>query len=124
MRKAMRGYTMISALGLMMCILTLPVHSVMAQPAEQEIKIQAKRFAYQPAEITLKKDVPVILELTSLDVHHGFNCPDLGLRTDIYPGRTTTLRVVPDKTGNFPFHCDVYCGDGHEDMAGVIMVTE
>jgi hypothetical protein len=34
------------------------------------------------ATITLQKDVPVILEINSSDVHHGFNVPDLGLRAD------------------------------------------
>jgi len=26
--------------------------------------------------------------------------------------------------GDFPFHCDVFCGSGHEQMEGTIKVTE
>ena len=91
---------------------------------EQVIKITAKRFEYSPKEITLKKGVPVILDFTSLDRMHGFNCPGLGIRMDIRPGKVNTLRIVPDKVGTFPFHCDNFCGSGHEGMRGTIIVTE
>lgn len=91
---------------------------------ETVIRITATKFAYSPNEIRLKRGVPAILELESLDRLHGFDCPGLGLRTDIPPGKTTRLRVVPDKSGTFPFHCDVFCGEGHEDMTGTIIVTD
>jgi cytochrome c oxidase subunit 2 len=26
--------------------------------------------------------------------------------------------------GEFPFHCDVFCGSGHDQMEGTIKVTE
>jgi cytochrome c oxidase subunit 2 len=29
---------------------------------------------------------------------------------------------VPDKAGNFAFFCDVFCGDGHEDMDGTLVI--
>ncbi len=91
---------------------------------EQVIQITAKRFEYSPKEITVKKGVPVVLEFTSLDRLHGFDCPGLKLRTDIRPGKVNTLRFVPDKVGTFPFHCDNFCGSGHEGMRGTITVTE
>lgn len=95
-----------------------------AQGADQVIRITAKKFVHTPREITLKKGVPVVLEFTSEDVLHGFNCPDLGIRSDILPGKITTLRFVPDKVGTFPFHCDNFCGSGHETMTGTIIVKE
>jgi len=91
---------------------------------EQVIQITAKRFEYSPKEITLKKGVPVVLEFTSLDRLHGFTCPSLGIRMDIRPGKVNRLRFVPDKVGTFPFHCDNFCGSGHEGMRGTITVTE
>ena len=97
---------------------------LIAAENEQVIQITAKRFEYSPKEITLKKDVPVVLEFTSLDRLHGFNCPGLKLRMDIRPGKVNTLRFTPDKAGTFPFHCDNFCGSGHEGMTGTITVTE
>lgn len=97
---------------------------VMAQPTERVIKITAKKFEYSPKDITLKKGEPVVLEFTTLDRLHGFSCPGLGIRTDIPPGKVTQLRFTPDKVGTFPFHCDNFCGTGHEGMKGTITVTE
>jgi cytochrome c oxidase subunit II len=95
-----------------------------ANEAEQVIQITAKRFEYNPNTITVKKGIPVTLEFTSLDRLHGFSCPGLGIRTDIAPGKITTLRFVPQKAGKFPFYCDIFCGSGHEGMTGTIVVTE
>jgi cytochrome c oxidase subunit 2 len=92
--------------------------------SEKVIKITAKRFEHSPRKITLKKGEPVTLEFTSLDRPHGFNCPDLGIRTDILPGKVSSIHLTPDKTGTFPFHCDLFCGEGHENMTGEIIVTE
>jgi cytochrome c oxidase subunit 2 len=97
---------------------------VAAQPAEQVIKITAKKFDYTPSHITLKKGVPVVLEFTTADVLMGFNVPDLGVRADIVPGKVTRVRIVPDKAGTFTFFCDIFCGSGHEDMTGTITVIE
>ena len=60
---------------------------------EQVIQVTAKRFEYSPKEITLKKGVPVVLEFTSPDRLHGFNCPGLGIRTDIRPGKRAHLQA-------------------------------
>ena len=97
---------------------------LIAAENEQVIQITAKRFEYTPKEISVKKGVPVVLEFTSQDRLHGFNCPGLKIRTDIPPGKASTLRFVPDKAGTFPFHCDNFCGTGHEGMRGTITVTE
>ena len=95
-----------------------------AELQEQVIKMTAKRFEYSPKEITLKKGVPAVLEITALDRLHGFDCPDLQIRADLLQGKVTIIRFTPQKTGNFTFHCDIFCGDGHEDMSGTINVTE
>lgn len=96
---------------------------VTAQPQERIVKIVAKRFDFTPSEIHLKKDMAVVLELTTLDVVMGFNAPDFGVRSDILPGATSRVRLTPDKVGAFPFHCDIFCGSGHEDMTGMITVS-
>jgi cytochrome c oxidase subunit II len=95
-----------------------------ANEADRVTQVTAKRYEYNPSVITLKKGVPVILEFTSLDRPHGFNCPDLGIRTDIIPGKVNRVQFVPQKAGTFEFHCDLFCGEGHENMTGKIIVTE
>lgn len=97
---------------------------VTAEPTERVIKISAKAFEYTPNEITLKKGERVVLELTSQDLFHGFDIPDLGLRADLPPGKTARVQLTPDKTRSFAFHCDNFCGTGHENMTGMIHVVE
>ncbi len=96
---------------------------IYAQPQERIIKVVAKRFDYTPREIQLKKGVPVVLELSSMDVIMGFNAPDFGVRSDVVPGTVSRVRFTPDKVGTFPFHCDIFCGSGHEQMAGLLTIT-
>jgi cytochrome c oxidase subunit II len=91
---------------------------------EQVIRISASTFEFNPSEITVRKGVPVVLELTSQDRHHGFKLSAFELRVDIKPGAVEKVRFVPDKIGNFTFLCDVFCGDGHEEMSGTIKVVE
>ena len=92
------------------------------EPTDKIIKVTAKKFEFSPDKIVLKKGVPVTIELTSLDRKHGFAVPDLGIRADVKPNETARVRVVPDKVGTFVFHCDVFCGDGHEDLNGTLVV--
>jgi cytochrome c oxidase subunit II len=95
-----------------------------AAPRARVIKVSAQRFEYSPAHLTLKKGVPVVLELTSRDVLMGLNIPDFNVREDMLPGKLTRVRFVPDKTGTFIFLCDIFCGSGHERMQGTITVTD
>jgi cytochrome c oxidase subunit 2 len=94
-----------------------------ARSEERIVRITSRKFAFDPDEITLKAGEPVVLELTTDDVHMGFKAVDLGVRADILPGRMTRLRLTPEKPGRFAFFCDVFCGDDHELMSGVLHVV-
>ena len=112
--------------------LVLAAHVVLgfalAQPAAAEqtqfIRLKAHMFTFAPDEIVVKKGVPVTLELMSIDRIHGFNLPDFHIRTTIEPWVSTTISFTPDKVGRFIFACDHFCGDGHDDMSGVIVVVD
>ena len=94
----------------------------LAAQAPTEIRIGAKKFEFHPNKATVKLGQPVVLVLTSEDRIHGFKMVDLGIRTDIVPGQETRVPLTPTKTGSFTFFCDVFCGDGHEDMDGTLIV--
>ena len=122
MTRLINGFATICAVSFMLVIGSV-CSGISADQPERMIKVTAKRFEYSPNEIIVKKGMPVTLEFTSLDRLHGFNCPDLGIRSDIVPGKVNRVRFVPRKTGTFPFHCDNFCGEGHENMTGNIIVT-
>ena len=101
-----------------------PVATGSAAPGDKVIKLTVRKFEYSPSEITVKKGEPIELEVSSQDVKHGFSIPDFGIRTDVKPGSVNRIRFTPDKAGRFAFVCDVFCGAGHEDMSGTLIVTE
>ena len=92
-------------------------------PKARVIKVGAKRFAYTPGNLKLKKGQRVVLELTSSDVVMGFNLPDFNVRGDMIPGKVTRVEFTPDKEGEFTFLCDIFCGSGHEEMHGRVTVV-
>jgi len=99
------------------------VFGPLANSQERLIRVVAKKFEFIPAEISLQRGVPVILELTTEDVAMGFSAPDFNADVEIVPGKVARVRLLPDKAGSFEFTCDVFCGEGHEDMSGKIHVA-
>jgi cytochrome c oxidase subunit 2 len=97
--------------------------AAVGQDEEKVIRITARKFTYEPAEITLKQGEAVVLELVTADVLMGFNAPDFKTRADIVPGKVARVRLTPEKTGTFEYFCDIFCGSGHEDMSGTIRVV-
>jgi len=95
-----------------------------AVPLERVIHITGRNFAFNPDSITLKKGEPVVFEISSGDRKHGFGLRAFGVRSYVLPGKVNRIRFTPEKTGKFSFSCDVFCGDGHEEMTGTVVVTE
>jgi cytochrome c oxidase subunit 2 len=88
------------------------------------ITIAAKRFEFNPKEITLKRGETVKLQLTSEDVTHGFFSKPLGIDEDVVAGKTTEVVVTPKTTGRYTTICDHFCGAGHGGMKLTIVVVE
>lgn len=93
-----------------------------AVPKPRVIKVVARKFEFVPGQIRVRQGEPVILRFTAPEVPMGFNLPDFGIRADIVPGKPVSVAFTPDKPGTFTFLCDVFCGSGHEDMNGSLIV--
>ena len=112
------------SLTVLSIVLSISCRAASSDESARSIKVSAKRFEYSPQEITVKKGVPIVFQLTTEDRSHGFNIPSMNLRADVVPGKVTELKVTPQKVGTFDFFCDLFCGSGHEGMNGKITVTE
>jgi cytochrome c oxidase subunit 2 len=95
-----------------------------SQNHSRQIVVHAKRFAFTPAEITVKKGQTTRLVLISDDVTHGLTVEGLSINAEIRKGRKTIVPVTPTQTGDFPGSCSIFCGSGHRDMEFVIHVVE
>ncbi len=92
--------------------------------APQVVEVHAKRFAYVPAEITVKKGEPVTLELISDDVAHSLRIDQLNVNTKMPVGEKVETTFTPQQTGDFKGRCGVYCGSGHGDMFFTVHVVD
>jgi cytochrome c oxidase subunit 2 len=104
---------------LLACILIAPgasAHFARAENSPHRIEVTAKRFQFDPGEITVKKGEPVVLVLKSADVAHGIRFRDLNVDVKVGAGGTAEVSFTPEKTGDFVGHCSVFCGSGHGSM--------
>jgi cytochrome c oxidase subunit 2 len=85
-------------------------------PEPRRVEITARRFAFDPNFITLKKGEPVVLVIRSSDVEHGLRVPDLGLDLRVPKHGVGELKFTPERVGDFVGHCSVFCGAGHGGM--------
>ena len=95
-----------------------------AEAPPRQINVVAKKFEYQPSEITLKKGEPVVITFKSLDATHGIRFKELGIETKMEKGGTGQLSFKPDKAGDFVGHCSVFCGAGHGGMMLTLHIQE
>ena len=75
------------------------------------------------SDLYLAKGQPVVFKLHSLDVIHSFFVPEFSVKLDAVPGITTTMRVTPNRTGNYPAECTELCGAGHALMRAPVHVV-
>jgi cytochrome c oxidase subunit 2 len=66
----------------------------------------------------------VKLTMASEDVIHSFFVPAFRTKSDVVPGRYSTLWFTPTKPGKYHLFCAEYCGNRHSGMIGWIYVME
>lgn len=74
------------------------------------------------SEITVRQGSEVALILTSVDTVHEFSLPEFEISTVVYPGKVSEIRFIADKPGTHLFECSNFCGEGHNEMRGTIIV--
>ena len=87
------------------------------------IEITARRFAFEPAEIEATVGERLQLVVRSADGVHGLEIKKLKIKKEVpRGGETVTIDFTPTTEGNFPILCSEYCGNGHNDMSGMLIV--
>lgn len=87
-----------------------------------QVDMTSEQWEFKPATLRVKQGDTVILRIKSLDVVHGFGLPEFGADQPTPPGQETTIRFVADKPGTYSFFCTVFCGTGHPDHKGTLIV--
>lgn len=103
---------------------TQPTPEKVVVPEVKTFTMTAQTWSFEPSTITVKKGDQVRLNITSVDVEHGFALGAYGINVTLPPNTTKTIEFSADKVGTFKFSCSVFCGAGHSDMDGTLVVTE
>jgi cytochrome c oxidase subunit 2 len=96
---------------------------VLAQEESKAVEIHARRYTFEPANITIKKGESVRIKLFSDDVPHSLLIKDLGVDQTITKGHPVEIRIAPQQIGDFHGQCGRFCGSGHGRMALTVHVT-
>ena len=83
---------------------------------------QASPWKYTPAEIKVPVGSTVTFYVTSADVQHGFKVENTNINMQILPGQVAKLTHTFNTVGEFAYACTEYCGLGHQNMFGKIIV--
>jgi cytochrome c oxidase subunit II len=75
-------------------------------------------------EVHLPLHKPVKVLLRSKDVLHDFYVPHFRVKMDMIPGQVSYLWFSPTRPGKFEVLCAEYCGLGHYNMRGYVIVEE
>jgi cytochrome c oxidase subunit 2 len=97
-----------------------------APAASQEprvIDVVAKRFVFEPAEIEVTVGERVRLAVRTADGVHGVEIKKFKVSKEIPRGAAPVMiEFTATEAGRFPIVCSEYCGDGHDDMKGALVV--
>jgi len=91
--------------------------------ATKEFTIHEQSFKFDVKTITVNKGDTVKITVINDGGFHNFAVPDFSTRTTQESSpNTQTIEFVADKTGSFPYYCEV---DGHRGLGleGTLVVT-
>ena len=75
-------------------------------------------------DIHLPVGKPIQFLLRSIDVVHDFWVPEFRAKMDLMPGLVTRFWLTPTRTGTFEILCAGFCGIGHPQMRGNVVVDD
>jgi cytochrome c oxidase subunit 2 len=116
-----------SASVIAVLLVTLPGFAQQAPVSEPKIfEVVAKRFSFEPATIDVVEGDTVRLLVRSADGPHGVEIKAFKVKKAVpraKPGDSpVTIEFVAAAAGEYPILCSEYCGNGHKDMTGTLIV--
>ena len=80
------------------------------------ININASRWDYSPNKVTVNKGDRVKIVVNNIDTNHGISIPNYGVFG------IGEVEFIANRTGTFSFYCPTFCGSGHREMTGTLIV--
>ena len=128
------GWTLIpAAIALVIFLAGASVYFYIVQPpaGTEEIYVVGKQWMWKIQHRSGQREInelhvpvgkPIKLTMTSEDVIHSFFVPAFRIKADVLPNRYVHTWFTATKPGTYPLFCSQYCGTGHSDMTGWVVV--
>jgi cytochrome c oxidase subunit 2 len=97
-----------------------------------EIEVTAQQFSWifnypegkeSEGELVVPVGKPIKLNITSIDVLHGFYLPAFRVKMDAVPKMKTYGWFLAEKIGEYDIMCTVYCGTDHSQMTAKLRIV-
>ncbi len=101
-------------------------------PGALVIDVTAQQFSWlfdypggkeSEGELVVPVGKPIKLNITSIDVLHGFYLPAFRVKVDAVPNMKTYGWFFADKVGEYDIMCTVYCGVDHSQMTAKLRIV-
>lgn len=106
---------------------TLPGFAQQTSVAEPKVfEVVARRFSFEPATIDVVEGDTVRLLVRSADGPHGVEIKAFKVKKAVPRAKhgdpAVAIEFVATAAGEYPILCSEYCGNGHKDMTGTLVV--
>ena len=91
-------------------------------PQVREVNVRADKYSFAPTRIEVQKDEIVKVTFTAVDIPHSFTIDGYRISKRAAAGQTVTFEFRADRTGPFPFYCNLTQDDRCKEMHGELSV--
>lgn len=123
---SVRLTSILSIIAIGVCGIATYAQDPAASPEPKVFDVVARRFAFEPATIDVVEGDRVRLLVRSADGPHGVEIKAFKVKKAVpraKPGEApVTIEFVAATAGEYPILCSEYCGNGHKDMSGMLVV--
>jgi heme/copper-type cytochrome/quinol oxidase subunit 2 len=87
------------------------------------VDFEAFRYGFAPDPLVVREGKRVRLRMKSRDVEHGATILAIGFSAVVPAGAVREAEFdAPGQPGAYAIYCNVYCGPGHGNMRGTMVV--
>ena len=108
--------------ALALAILAVGCRNQPKSAADAHIQVVMKKYTIEPAVIHVKANQTTELEVSTADVQHGFDVPELKIKEPVRPGQSATVTLKNPPKGEYKVVCGIICGPHHDDMEAKLVV--
>jgi cytochrome c oxidase subunit II len=104
------------------CVLCLVSAAAREQGATREFSVTGNHYAYSPSTIAVDRNDLVKITFTAADIPHSFTLDDYRIVKRAGAGQTVTFEFRADRSGSFPFYCNLSQDAKCKEMKGTLTV--